>query len=708
MKTKSLFLIFYAIALLFFTESFGQVGIGTSEPDSSAALDINSTNQGLLIPRLTTTQIFYIDNPAIGLIAFNLDSLDFWYFNGTKWIGVIDHSDTLDPNAWFCGFDISHGGQFYSTIHIGTQCWMAENLNIGSMINGADAQQNNGIIEKYCYNNEEDSCSIYGGLYQWNEMMKYINIPGWKGICPTGWHLPTVAEWTTLTEYLGGASIAGGKLKETSTIHWHFPNTGATNESGFTALPGGNRDWVNAEFNGLGDMGYWWSGTESGSGLVWNYQLGFDNTIVNPSQFFMNSGYSVRCIEGAGAMALPTVTTSDISDISQTTATGGGNVTDDGNPEGSTDITARGVCWKITGTPTISDNFTTDGTGPGPYTSNITGLSPNETYYVRAYATNITGTAYGNEVTFTTLINPDLPTLTTTSVTDITINTATSGGNITDQGISEVTSRGVCWNTTGIPTLSDSLTTDGAGTGSFTSYLTGLTANTIYFVRAYATNSAGTAYGNEMNFSTSHEPCPGIPTVSYDGQTYNTVLIGTQCWFKENLRTAKYRNGDTIPNVTDNTAWWSATGAYCWYDNDSTTYETLYGKLYNWHALNDSRGLCPTGWHSPTDAEWTTLITYLGGESVAGGKMKETSTIHWHFPNIGATNESGFTALPGGLRDNDCNFYNTGDSGHWWSASELGSSGLVSRYHLSHDNTNFNHDYFFKHTGNSVRCVKDE
>src|SRR5450759_1177427 len=154
-----------------------------------------------------------------------------------------------------------------------------------------------------------------------------------------------------------------------------------------------------------------------------------------------------------------------------------------------------------------------------------------------------------------------------------------------------------------------------------------------------------------------------------------SVTICTQVWMLKNLDVSTYRNGDLIPKVTDPTAWSAlTTGAWCWYNNDSATNASTYGKLYNWYAVNDPRGLAPTGWHVPSDAEWTTLSTCLGGNAVAGGAMKETGTTHWTSPNTGATNSSGFTGLPGGYRNNDGSFNNVGNFGYWWSSTELNTT----------------------------------
>jgi hypothetical protein len=221
------------------------------------------------------------------------------------------------------------------------------------------------------------------------------------------------------------------------------------------------------------------------------------------------------------AYPLPVVNTSTISNIAQTTATGGGNVTSDGG----TPVTARGVCWSTSANPTLSNSYTTNGTGTGSYVSNLTGLTANTLYYVRAYATNISGTSYGSQVTFTTLPS-QLPTVTTSTISSITQTTATGGGNVTSDGGNSVTARGVCWSTSTNPTLSNSFTTNGTGTGSYVSNLTGLTANTLYYVRAYATNSAGTSYGNQVTFTTLAYPLPVVTTSTISNITQTTATGG--------------------------------------------------------------------------------------------------------------------------------------------------------------------------------------
>ena len=192
------------------------------------------------------------------------------------------------------------------------------------------------------------------------------------------------------------------------------------------------------------------------------------------------------------------MTTAEVTDITQTTAVSGGNVTDDGGAS----VTARGVCWSKDPNPTIDNSFISNGNGTGSFTIEISGLTSATTYYVRAYATNSEGTSYGEQKTFTTLQYIQLPTVTTTIVTNVTSTTATSGGNVTDDGGATVTARGVCWSTSPDPTINDNKTTDGNGTGAFTSQLTNLTHSTTYYIRAYATNSEGTSYGEQRYFST--------------------------------------------------------------------------------------------------------------------------------------------------------------------------------------------------------------
>ena len=331
-----------------------------------------------------------------------------------------------------------------------------------------------------------------------------------------------------------------------------------------------------------------------------------------------------------GELSIAELTTAAISGITQTSAVSGGNITFDGGSE----IAERGVCWSTHAVPTLADSKTSNGTGAGIFSSNITGLTGNTKYYVRAYATNAIGTSYGQEISF---ISGSVLAVLTTEIPSATgTTTGSGGGNITNDGGSAVTVRGVCWSTSANPTISGNKTINGAGTGSFTSEIAGLAPNTSYHVRAYATNSVGTAYGTDRTFTT--DP---VSIQDYDNNNYNVIRVGTQVWIKENLKTTHFNNGTAIPLVTGNAAWISlTTPGYCWYGNNESN-KDVYGALYNWHAVNAGK-LCPAGWHVPTDDEWLVLSNYLG-RTKSGRRQAEGNrniTLAW-LPTPGQQTRAG-------------------------------------------------------------------
>ncbi len=511
----------------------------------------------------------------------------------------------------------------------------------------------------------------------------------------------------------------------------------------------------------------------------------------------------------------PSVTTSDITEITATTATGGGNITDDGGVE----VTARGVVWGESSGPTLESNLgkTEDGTGKGIFTSSLTSLTAAKTYYVKAYATNSGGTAYGEEKSFTTGGLPVVETVAT--LTDITNSTAEGSGEVTDDGGSAVTARGLVWGPWGEdPTLETNtgFTTNGTGTGTFTSSLTSLTRATKYTVRAYATNSAGTSYGAFTSFTTLPDPptvtlsditdiwahvalCSvtvtddgGAANVStgivwsttqnpdesnFDGQWYNStdaILSAlkpetkyyvrayatnvdnifvyseektfTTLAFDQIIQTGSFtdsRDNNQYSTVTISDQTWMAENlAYlpnicgpdseCGYwvygyngsnvgDAKATPNYTTYGALYNWEM---AKAACPTGWRLPTDYDWSYLEVQLGIsfaiiESDAeglrgtdqGGKMKEAGELHWDATNLGANNSSGFTGLPGGLRDNiNKNFQALGAGGYFWSSTQDGN--WVNYRFLVNSSEQVGSDWASSAIGNtalggSVRCLKE-
>lgn len=316
-----------------------------------------------------------------------------------------------------------------------------------------------------------------------------------------------------------------------------------------------------------------------------------------------------------------------------------------------------------------------------------------------------------------------IPVVVTTEITEITQNSATGGGEVIDCGVSAVTARGVVWSTSENPTFDDNKTSDGNGACSFTSTITDLHPQTTYYVRAYAKNSVGTAYGNQVNFTTEERGRDTRIVVDIDGNVYKTVPIGNNLWMAENLRTTRYQNGDVLPNITEDTKWQSLnTGAWAYYENDSSNGDT-YGKLYNWYAVADQREICPQGWHVPSDDEWKQLERYLGMSkqgadaegsrgTIEGGKIKSTRTVpdlhpRWNSPNTGATNESGLSALPGGYRSLNGYFSSKGSNAYFW-PSLPGFSKLFSwNRELSFNESGIARNRFDKRSGFSVRCVRD-
>jgi len=564
--------------------------------------------RGILVSLLVAGSIFFI-----AALAFSEPSR-------TNSAGTgYDSIESFTTLAFETGTVTDIDGNVYQTIKIGDQWWMAENLkvtqyrNSDAIPNVTDNAEWAGLSTgAYC----GPDVATYGMLYNW------FAVDDSRNIAPEGWHVPTDDEWKQLEMYLGMSQAEadatgwrgtdeGGKLKETGTTHWWDPNSGATNESGFTALPGGNRN-DGGDFGSMLYDGYFWSSTESSSGYVLWRGLNYSNSGISRTSNSEQFGFSVRCVKDE--ITLPEVTTATVSGINPTTAECGGTVTSDG---GAT-VTARGVCWSTDPTPTVADNTTSDGTG----------------------------------------------------------------------------------------------------TGSFTSYITGLTAGTTYYVRAYATNSAGTGYGDPpVSFTTL--TCGETGTVTdVEGYVYQTVKIGDQWWMAENLRVRKYSNNDPIPNITDGGIWFGlTTGAYCEYNNDNANVAT-YGRLYNWFALDDSRNIAPEGWHVPTDDEWKQLEMYLGmSQSDAdaigfrgtdeGGKLKEAGTTNWDSPNTGATNQYCFTALPGGNRNDGGDFGSMLYDGYFWSSTES-SSGYALWRGLNYSNSGISRTSNSEQFGFSVRCVKDE
>ncbi len=300
-----------------------------------------------------------------------------------------------------------------------------------------------------------------------------------------------------------------------------------------------------------------------------------------------------------------------------------------------------------------------------------------------------------------------VPAVVTDPLSSVTTTSAKGGGLILDDGGGEILARGICWSVHPMPTVIDGNAPGGSGMGFFTATLTGLSPNTLYYVRTYATNEAGTGYSDQIALKTMFGTMTDI-----DGNIYQTVRIGNQEWMAENLKVTHYNNQAAIPNVSNYAQWTElTTGAFSWYDNDFETFGQYYGALYNWFALTDSSSLCPDGWHIPSIGEWDTLCSHLGGASVAGGKLKSGLTAwhehpYWNPPNYFGTNESGFSAFPGGFRSSFGGFFSDlGPSGYWWSSTP--DEETIAGIWLSTHFAGAYYELYRKNSGVSVRCVRD-
>jgi uncharacterized protein (TIGR02145 family) len=432
--------------------------------------------------------------------------------------------------------------------------------------------------------------------------------------------------------------------------------------------------------------------------------------VVNPDTRFWVSTYTIKYYGEGGKLivlnginlslydgALPCLETSNVTSITSSSAISGGKIINAGNLF----IEAKGICWNTSNDPTIENciDYTSAGQGSDTFISELGNLTPNTTYYVRAYGKNYEGVGYGNSVSFITSGN--------TPIADFTASPTTITEGQTVQFTDLSTNNPIIWSWNfgdgGTSNIQNPLHTF-TNTGTYT---VGLTVCNNYGADSKTINNYIIVTGNG---------CMGCETGTVsdiDGNSYNTVKIGDQWWMAENLKTTKYRDGTIIPNVTNNAAWSNLTsGAYSDYYN-TPSYSITYGKLYNLYAVNDAHDICPTGWHVPTDTEWHSLVLYVDSiaqlsfvESVtAGGKLKKTGTTYWFSPNTGATNETGFTALPGGHRSTGGSFLENGFISMWWSSNATSSNAWIRI--ISYDNSNVSRNSYSGKAGVSVRCIKD-
>lgn len=286
------------------------------------------------------------------------------------------------------------------------------------------------------------------------------------------------------------------------------------------------------------------------------------------------------------------------------------------------------------------------------------------------------------------------------SLTNVTLNGVVNGNGFKTDVVFEYDTTMQLVNT--IKAIQDPVV--GSNDNPVSANLTDLITNKMYYFRIKGTNAVGISHGDILNFMLVIN-VPDEPITDVDGNEYETVKIGEQIWMAENLRTTKYNDSTSIPLITDGTDWANhPSGAYCYYGNNVDNVD-IYGNLYNWYTVVDDHKLCPSGWHVPSLNEVNTLLNYLGGSEIAGGKLKETGTVHWLDPNEGATNESGFTALPSGDRNYFGNFENQNRYTAFWTTQDLESYGGV--FILYFDNTKVDKRGWGKRTGLPVRCIKD-
>jgi uncharacterized protein (TIGR02145 family) len=392
---------------------------------------------------------------------------------------------------------------------------------------------------------------------------------------------------------------------------------------------------------------------------------------------------------------VPQVETSEAQYITYNSATMGGSITSDGGSE----IIAKGICFGTNPNPTIQGDTTNQGAGIDGFEIELTDLIPNTTYHARAYATNKIGTNYGEEVSFMT--ESGFP-IVTVEMSGLYYKRALATLKIMWSGASPITGSGLVYSSEhAVPDISDILWPSSSTAEVVERQLTELTPGTLYYVRAYAQNSQGTAYSDVVAFNTKS----ANPVTDVDGNVYQMVVIGDQAWMAENLRVTKYNNSDAIGTTTNDVSG-EASPKYQWSYNNNDANAPTYGRYYTYFAMTDSRKVCPDGTHFPSLEEMTTMFAVNGTN---GGKYKLTGTTVWLTPNTGATNTLGFNAPGAGQRDQNSAFYGYQESAMYMTSTPNAND--ATRFYgtyISYDNTPVTTtEWFVKRAGFSVRCVAD-
>ena len=407
----------------------------------------------------------------------------------------------------------------------------------------------------------------------------------------------------------------------------------------------------------------------------------------------------------------PSVEILPATEISYTSFVCNGDVTD----SGTYSVTARGFCWSTEPDPVMTGEHLHVGNGAGAFSALLADMQPETTFYVRAYAVNAAGVTYSTPITVSTL-SPTIPTVSTDTVNGY--NECT--GTVLADGNAPVMQRGFCYDTLPSPTLENGVVlADGSGLGEFTATLTGLPVGKLYFVRAFATNAKGTAYGNQIHFHASS--CDTKTLTDYDGNVYNTVAIGTQCWMKENLKTTHYSDGWPIDYRLEGS--FDDGVPYYRYPNNDINNVGKYGLLYNWAAVTQTlpsgvQGVCPLGWHVPSDAEWTQLkvfvtyqnqylcnnnTNYIAKSLAATTDWVENSNECSIGNDLASNNATGFSALPAGKSYSESDGY--GAAAFFWTSSW--GYWNPRYYALYVDNANLTANDTRSAVCFSVRCLRD-
>jgi len=538
-------------------------------------------------------------------------------------------------------------GNNYATIRIGYQTWMAENLKVTRYNDGTsipnetdDNTWSASTTGRWCYyDNDPAYNSIYGKLYNWYA----VNT---EKLCPAGWHIPVSAEWIQLENYLGGKAVAGGKMKATGL--WTAPNVGATNESGFSGLPGGYRAPGGTFDNSIGRESRWWTNTITNWNPYMKY-LYYSNNSTQEGLLSMSAGSYCRCVKDCPLPADVNAGTDQI--IVGTNADLSATIPSDG--------TGR---WSIVSGTGGSFSDESDAA------STFTGLVET-TYVLRWTVSNDCGNVSDDvAVSFCALpaANAGADQIFVFSTNTTLAATAPSVG---------VGSWSVLKGDGG------SFSDRSSPTTNFSGY-----AGACYVLRWTVISLCDTIYDEVtvcfkpyLNANLSYDTIMDI-----DRNIYATIRIGSQIWMAENLRTTRYKNGDPVPHV----------------DYNSTEHRNLFGKLYEIVSFYTEK-LCPAGWHTSTEEEWQQLINYSGPN--APGNLK--SVMFWNSPNLGATNNSGFSALPGGYYSTEVgSFFNIGTSGAW---AVVDYDVLGSGYQLHYNQNYIQSTVFIGRAVLSCRCIKD-